>query len=317
MTALDKELDRYLKIRRGLGFGLESSERVLRRFVAFADRRGEGHVTPALFLAWQEEFGKANRNTWAARLGMVRQFALWLSGIDPKHQVPPKGLLPWRYRRARPYIYSDHQVTQIVAEAGRLPSPTGLRGLTFSVLFGLIAVTGLRVGEALGLDNDDLDTRHAVLTVRRGKLGKPRLIPLSKSTVAKLVSYTRARDRLLGNVPKPFFVSDVDTGKRPDDCSARYNFAMVRQRLGLTPEQRFNRHGRGPRIHDLRHTFAVRTMVDWYRTGKDPDREMLKLSTYLGHEEPAHTYWYMEAVPELLEMAAARASRALKLEGTR
>ena len=120
------------------------------------------------------------------------------------------------------------------------------------------------------------------------------------------------RNRLLGRTPKPFFVSD--TGNRPDDCSARYNFATVCQRIGLRPAQKFNRHGRGPRIHDLRHTFAARTMVNWYRAGKDPEREMIKLSTYLGHSEPVHTYWYIEAVPELLELAAKRAARAISQE---
>ena len=312
MTTLEKELDRYLQVRRGLGFDLSTSERVLRRFVEFANRRREAHVTADLFLAWRNDFGVANRHTWAARLGMVRQFALWLSGIDPKHEVPPNGLIPGKYRRARPYIYSEGEIARIVAEAAQLPSSNGLRGLTYSTLFGLIAVTGLRISEALALDSDDLDADSGVLTIRRGKLGKARLIPVTKSTLGRLETYAATRNRLLGRVPKSFFVTDM--GGRPNDCSARYNFAVVCQRLGLRPEQRFNKHGRGPRIHDLRHTFAARTLVDWYRKGKDPDREMLKLSTYLGHTEPAHTYWYIEAVPELLEMAAARASRALKLE---
>lgn len=315
MTALDKELNRYLEMRRSLGFDLSTSERVLRRFVEFANRRREAHVTADLFLAWREEFGAANRHTWAARLGMVRQFALWLSGIDPSHEVPPNGLIPGQYRRARPYIYSEREIARIVAEAAQLPSPNGIRGLTYSTFFGLIAVTGLRISEALALDSDDLDTKNGVLTIRRGKLGKARLIPVTKSTLAKLKTYVAIRNRLLGRVPKSFFVSDV--GKRPDDCSARYNFAVICQRLGMRPEQRFNKHGRGPRIHDLRHTFAARTLVDWYRKGKDPDREMLKLSIYLGHSEPAHTYWYIEAVPELLKLAAARASRLMKLEGAR
>jgi integrase/recombinase XerD len=315
MTALDKELDRYLNIRRSFGFSLTTSERVLRRFVEFANRRKECHVTADLFLAWRQEFGAANRHTWAARLGMIRQFATWLSAIDPKHEVPPSGLLPGHYRRARPYIYSESEIARIVAEATRLPSPNGLRSLTFSTFFGLIAVTGLRVSEALALDNGDVDAKTGVLTVHRGKLGKPRLIPVARSTLVRLNAYATTRDRLLGRVPKSFFVSD--TGNRPDDCSARYNFAVICQRMGLRQEQRFNRHGRGPRIHDLRHTFATRTLLDWYRAGKDPDREMLKLSTYLGHSEPAHTYWYMEAVPELLELAAARAEKMLKLEVAR
>jgi integrase/recombinase XerD len=198
-----------------------------------------------------------------------------------------------------------------VAEAARLPSTNGIRALTFTTLFGLIAITGLRVSEAIALDNSDVDLEAGVLTVRRGKSGS-RIVPISQSTTRQLTAYTKERDRLLGHTPKFFFVSD--TGNRPDDCSARYNFATVCQRIGLRPPQKFNKHGRGPRIHDLRHTFAARTMVNWYRTGKDPEREMIKLSTYLGHTEPAHTYWYIEAVPELLELASKRAARALAEE---
>ena len=312
MSTLAKELDRYLSVRRSLGFDLSTSARVLRRFVAFAEARKARHVTTQLFLAWHAEFGEARQDTWHARLGMVRQFASWLTGIDPGNKVPPKALIPGRYRRSRPYIYGDDEIARIMAEAARLPSTNGIRALTFTTLFGLIAVTGLRVSDALALDHDDVDLECGVLTIRRGKPGKARIVPLSSSARDQLASYGRERDRLLGRTPKSFFVSDV--GKRPDDCSARYNFATVCQRIGLRSPQKFNRHGRGPRIHDLRHTFAARTMVDWYRNGKDPEREMIKLSTYLGHERPEHTYWYIEAVPELLELASQRAARAISRE---
>jgi integrase len=312
MSTLVQELDRYLSIRRSLGYDLGTSARVLRKFVAFAHGRKAQHITTDLFLAWKAEFGEANQQTWSARLGMVRQFALWLSGINPRNEVPPKALIPGRYRRARPYIYSEREIVRIVEEAARLPSPNGIRALTFTILFGLIAVTGLRVSEAIALDNGDVDPDNGVLTVRRGKFGRARIVPLAQSATDRLTTYARERNRLLGHTPKSFFVSD--TGKRPDDCSARYNFATVCQRIGLRPTQKFNKHGRGPRIHDLRHTFAARTMVNWYRTGKDPEREMIKLTTYLGHAVPEHTYWYIEAVPELLELAAKRAARAISQE---
>jgi integrase/recombinase XerD len=312
MSTLAEELDRYLSIRRSLGFDLSTSARVLRRFVAFAEAQNVCYVTADLFLAWQAEFGEASQDTWHARLGIVRQFALWLSGIDPRNEVPPKALIPGRYRRKRPYIYSDDEIARIMVEAARLPSTNGIRALTFTTLFGLIAVTGLRVSEAVSLDNGDVDVECGVLTIRRGKSGKERIVPLSRSATDQLAAYARERDRLLGRTPTPFFVSDV--GNRPDDCSARYNFATVCQRIGLRSPQKFNRHGRGPRIHDLRHTFAARTMVEWYRSGKDPEREMIKLSTYLGHGKPEHTYWYIEAVPELLELASNRAARAISKE---
>jgi integrase/recombinase XerD len=312
MSTLAQELDRYLTIRRSLGYDLSTAARVLRRFVAFARGRKAGHITTDLFLAWQAEFGEANQQTWSARLGMVRQFALWLSGINPRNQVPPKALVPGRYRRRKPYIYSEQEIVRIMKEAARLPSPNGIRALTFATLFGLIAVAGLRVSKAIALDNSDLDLENGVLTVRRGKSGKARIVPISETTAERLIAYTAERGRLLGRTPKPFFVSD--TGNRPDVCSARYNFATVCQRIGLRAPQKFNKHGRGPRIHDLRHTFAARTMVNWYRSGKDPEREMIKLSTYLGHTEPAHTYWYIEAVPELLALASERAARAISQE---
>jgi integrase len=312
MSTLAKELDRYLSIRRSLGYDLSTSARVLRRFVAFAEARKARHITTGLFLAWQAEFGNANQDTWSARLGMVRQFAFWLHGLDPRNEVPPKALIPGRYRRARPYIYSDEEIVRIMAEAARLPSTNGVRALTFTTLFGLIAGTGLRVSEALALDNCDVDLDCGVLTIRRGKSGKVRIVPLLRSVTDRLFAYARERDRLLGRTPKSFCVSDV--GKRPDDCSARYNFATVCQRTGLRSPQQFNKHGHGPRIHDLRHTFAARTMVDWYRSGQDPEREMIKLTTYLGHEKPEHTYWYIEAVPELLELASKRAARAVSGE---
>jgi integrase/recombinase XerD len=312
MSTLARELDRYLTIRRSLGYDLSTAARVLRRFVTFAHGRKARHITTDLFLAWQAEFGEANQQTWSARLGMVRQFALWLSGINPRNEVPPKALIPGRYRRTRPYIYSEQEIVRIVKEAARLPSPNGIRALTFATLFGLIAVTGLRVSEAIALDNSDVDLENGVLTVRCGKSGKARIVPISETTAERLIAYAAERDRLLGRTPKPFFVSD--TGNRPDDCSARYNFATVCQRIGLRAPQKFNKHGRGPRIHDLRHTFAARTMVNWYRSGKDPEREMIKLSTYLGHTEPAHTYWYIEAVPELLALASERVARAISQE---
>jgi integrase len=312
MSTLVQELDRYLTIRRSLGYDLGTTARVLRRFVAFAQGRKAKYVTIDLFLAWQAEFGEANQQTWSARLGMVRQFALWLSGINPRNEVPPKGLITDRYRRARPYIYSEREIVRIIEEATRLPSPNGIRALTFATLFGLIAVTGLRVSEAIALDGSDVDLENGVLTVRRGKSGRARIVPISKTTAERLTAYATERSRLLGCTPKPFFVSD--TGNRPDDCSARYNFATVCQRIGLRAPQRFNKHGRGPRIHDLRHTFAARTMVNWYRSGKDPEREMIKLSTYLGHTEPAHTYWYIEAVPELLALASERAAHTISQE---
>lgn len=304
MSTLCKELDHYLTVRRSLGYSLKTAEQNLRKFISFAEQQDAEYLSTALFLRWQEAFGSANRQTWSRRLGMVRLFAQWLHCIDSKHEVPPQALIPTRYRRARPYIYSDEEIRRIVETAAELTSINGIRALTCSTLFGLIAVTGLRISEALSLDVADVDLEAGLITLRRGKLGKARLVPVSDSTTIRLGAYAKERDRLLGAPSKPFFVSDH--GQRLTDCGARYNFAAVCQSIGLRPAQKFKKHGRGPRIHDLRHTFAVRTLVNWYRAGNDPAREMIKLTTYLGHTDPVHTYWYIEAVPELLDLASRR-----------
>jgi integrase/recombinase XerD len=299
-------LDRYLSVRRSLGYDLRTEERRLCRFARFADQEGALHIDTALFLRWDASLPDATTSTRSARLSAVRLFAQWLSSIDPAHEVPPRGLLPDRSQRPRPHIYSDAEIASIIAAAKALPSIYGLRGLSYSTLFGLVAVTGLRISEALALDHDDLDVDNGVLRVRRGKLGKERLLPLDSTVVAQLLGYAAERDRLLGATPEAFFVTCK--GTRLTDCSARYNFAHACQQIGLRAHQRYCRHGRGPRIHDLRHTFAVRTMINWYRTGKDPAREMIRLTTYLGHTDPDNTFWYLEAVPELLDLAMARAT---------
>lgn len=311
MSPLREELERYVAVRRGLGYDLDTAHRVLRAFVAFADREGAARVTADLFMRWRAGFGHAKQGTWAARLRTVRLFARWLHGIDPAHEVPPRDLVPGGPRRTRPHIYSEAEVARIVAAAAELPCVLGLRGLAHSTLLGLIAATGLRVGEALALDRADVDLGAGVLTVRRGKAGKQRLVPLHPTATVRLRAYAAERDRLLGRRrrdPDAFFVGEA--GARVTDCSARYCFALACKDIGLRPPQPYGRHGRGPRIHDLRHTFAVRVLLRWYRSGRDAGREMPRLATYLGHTKPESTFWYIEAVPELLALAAARAEAA-------
>jgi len=298
--SIASQLDCYLQVRRSLGYDLRTAERILRRFANFADQQGASHINTALFLQWDRSLAPANAATRSARLGMVRLLAQWLASLDPAHEVPPRGLLSGHVGRSRPYIYNDAEIAAIMAAANALPSIYGLRGLTCGTLFGLIAVTGLRIREALALDDSDFDVNRGVLRIRRGKLGKERLLPLDSTVVTKLTAYAAERDRLLGQ-------RVTSKGTRLGDCAARYNFALACQQIGLRPGQKYYRHGRGPRIHDLRHSFAVRTMIKWYRTGQDPAREMIRLTTYLGHRDPSHTYWYLEAVPELLDLAMARA----------
>jgi integrase/recombinase XerD len=234
---------------------------------------------------------------------MVRRFARWRSASDPRTEVLPEGLLPQRYRRKPPYIYSDDEVEQLVREAAQLPSPKGVRGLTYSTFFGLVAATGIRMSEGVALDRGDVDLGKGVLTIRGTKFGKTRLVPVHSSTRAALQRYAQRRDGILPGVVTPaFFVAE--RGTRITKWSSTYNFAKLSQRIGLRPPA--HGHGHGPRLHDLHHRFAVRTLIDWYRSGKDVEQEIPKLATYLGHVHITDTYWYIEAVPELLQLATER-----------
>jgi integrase len=310
MSPLHEALNAYLTLRRGLGAELLGSGASLHRFVEFLDRERATVVTTELALRWAKAPAGATPATWAGRLGVVRRFAAWLSATDPRTEVPPLGILPGRYRRCSPYIYSDDEVERIVREAVRLPSPSGMRAHTCGTLFGLLAATGLRLGEALGLDRDDVDLLAGVLAIRRAKFGKSRFVPIHDSTCSALRRYVRQRDIRCPHPSSPAFLLS-ERGARVTQCSARYNFAVVSRAVGLRPPrlrppEPGRRHGRGPRLHDMRHRLAARTLVRWYQEGRDVERELPKLSTYLGHVHVADTYWYIEAVPELLQLATER-----------
>lgn len=309
MTAFGRALQEYLALRRSLGSQLRGPEFHLRRFIEFLDREGAEVITTELTMRWVTAPGGASLATRAGRLGDVRRFAAWLSASEPRTEIPPQDLLPQRHRRTPPYIYSDAEIARIIEEAARLPSRSGLRARTYATLFGLIAVTGLRLGEAVALDQDDVDLDNGVLAVRRGKFGKSRFVPLHDSARDALRGYARARDHLLPRPATPaLFIAEH--GRRVTSCSARYTFAVISRAAGLRAPTLDNRHGHGPRIHDMRHRLAVRTLIRWYREGRDVERELPKLATYLGHAHVTDTYWYLEAVPELLQLATERASRA-------
>ncbi len=215
----------------------------MRRFTAFADKNGAEYVDTGLIMRWLESLPAASAGTRGARFRVARQFALWLHGMDPRHQVPPQGLVPAHVQRVHPHIYSNAEIIAIIEHARTLPSVYGMRGLTCSTLFGLIAVTGLRINEALRLDQSDLDTETGVLRVRFGKLGKERILPLDRTVVRQLERYGRERDRLLGRRSEAMFMTC--DGHRLGDCGARYNFALVCQQIGLRPRQDHKRHGHG------------------------------------------------------------------------
>ena len=305
MIRMHTALQEYLSMRRRLGFALRGPGSTLRRFVEFMDERGALFITTELALEWAQLPAGAQLATWSARLGMVRQFARHRKVADPRTEIPPDGLLPYRYRRQRPYIYSDTEISALLRAAGRLTSATGMRALTHQTLFGLIAATGLRVGEAVGLDDSDVDFKESLLHIRRTKFGKSRLVPIHTSACRALRKYANRRDRILKGLGRPaFFVSD--RGTRVTQCAARYNFAKISRQVGLREPVPGHGHGRGPRLHDMRHRFAACTLLDWYRRGLDVERRLPFLSTYLGHVHVNETYWYLEAVPELLGLATQR-----------
>ena len=308
MSELRESLEEYLAVRRSLGFRLTLLARHLRKFIDFAQGQGASYITTELALRWAQLPAQAQPATWAGRLAFVRRFAAWRSATDPRTQVPPEGLLPHRYRRKPPYIYSDHEISRIVLTAGELTSPKGLRARTYSTLFGLLAVTGMRVSEVLSLDRRDVDLEASILTIRRTKFGKTRLVPVHPSTCDALRTYGHERDQIVRvSLTAGFFVSE--RGTRITGCMARYTFAKVSREIGLRVPVKVKgrcRHGHGPRLHDMRHRFAVRTMISWYRAGLDVERELPKLATYLGHVHVHNTYWYLEAVPELLTLATER-----------
>ena len=309
MTSFTERLEQCLAERRLYGGSWASQARQVRPFAAFADSQGAERITTGLFLRWKREYGTAGRSTWTVRLAAVRVFATWMQGIDPRTEVQPLGLVPGSSTRARPCIFSDAEIRSIVAEAARLPSCSGLRGVTHPALFGLLAVTGMRIGEALALDGRDVDLDGGVVVVRHAKGGRSRAIPIAECTASRLRDCRAEMAAILGRMPDPWFCGSM-AGNRMLHCTAHVNFAEVGRRLGLRPPLVKGSTVRGPRLHDLRHTFATRTLLDRFRQGLDVDAEMYRLSAIPGHSCPGGTYWYLEAVPELLALASERSGTA-------
>jgi integrase len=302
---LREALMQYVAIRWALGTKLAEPERTLGQFVSFLEREHSSRITTALALRWAMTPQGVQRATWARRLSMVRKFATWLNAFDPQTEVPPRRLIPGHRRRNRPHIFTDAEIGCLMAEAGRLRSSTGLRPLTYTTLIGLLASTGLRPGEALTLDRSDVDLENGILSIRQTKFGKSRFVPLDSSTRDALQRYAEQRDALCLRPRSSAFLI-TERGMRVQGSAARRTFAAISCAIGLRPP-RVGRHlGRGPRLQDSRHSFTTQRLVEWYRAGLDVERELPKLSTYLGHVVIGLTYWYIEAVPELLALATKR-----------
>lgn len=309
MSRLERALDEYLKVRRALGFELRQTEWALRRFVDFAKQEGARGVTIDLALRWAMLPAHVQESEKSARLGMVRRFAEYLHTTDPRTEVPPVDLLPGKVRRPQPYIYSEDELLQLIRAAWALPSPTGLRAWTYATLLGLLAVTGMRHGEALALDRGDVDLDAGVLTIRRSKCRKARLVPVHTTTCEQLERYAHRRDRV-HRTPRSdaFLVSE--RGLRLVQRSVQHTFVVLSRQIGLRPPARCRGHG--PRLHDLRHRLAVTTLMRWYRAGVDVDSKLPVLATYLGHTKVSDTYWYLSAVPELMRLAMKRLDRKVR-----
>lgn len=299
MSALHQRVEDYLRVRRALGFKLVDHGRLLPDFVDYLERTGASTVTIDASLAWAMQPQNVQPYRWKQRLSVVRGFARYLQAFDPATQVPPSDLLAYRRRRPTPYVFSTDEVAGLLAAADTLGHP--LRGVTHRTLFGLLAATGIRVGEALHLDRNDVDLDAGSLEIKQTKFNKSRRLPLHESTVAALASYIVERDRFWPRPIQPSLFVSI-TGTRIADRRVRAVFAHLVEQVGLEPRSGSSR----PRIHSLRHSFAVATLLDWYRSGVDVAARMPLLSAYLGHAGPASTYWYLSAVPELLVLAASR-----------
>jgi integrase len=301
MTPVRQAIQDYLDLRRNLGFKLHDAGLCLAKFATFLEARDTPHVTTSLALEWVQQWSSAQPATWAQRLGYVRGFARYYMANDPQTEIPPPGLLPFRPRRAQPYLYSDEEIARLLQGALALPPADGLRPWTYYCLLGLLSVTGLRVGEAIRLKAEDAALPDGVLTIRGTKFGKSRLVPIHPSTQAVLEQYRVRRERFLaGHVASTFFITG--RGNHLDIGDIHRTFYRLSRQIGLRGEAASH----GPRLHDFRHRFAVQTLLRWYRSGEDVERRLPVLSTYLGHVHVADTYWYLSVCPELMGLAVAR-----------
>lgn len=301
MNALVRKIDEYLALRRAFGVKLKGAEAPLRKFIDFLLAAGARFVTTARALEWASQPQGVSAPHRAVRLRLVRAFAAYLNAEEPRHEVPPANLLEGRARRTRPYLYSQSEIDTVLQAARDLASPRHLKGATYATILGLLVVTGLRRSEALALDRADVDLTAGVLTVRKGKLGKSRLVPLHRTTTQALRAYARHRDQVVRvALCDGFFLNE--SGTRITGWALQYTWVKLTRQIGL----RARDARRGPRMHDMRHRFAAESLLGWYRRGLDAARRLPVLSAYLGHVHVADTYWYLEAIPELLERAARR-----------
>jgi integrase len=305
MSSLRQVADDYLRLRQSLGHKLHEAVRLLPRFVAYLEEVGAETVTIEAALAWaQQPEADPSSVVWARRMQVARGFARYLAGIDPRTEVPPAGLLLHRPRRRVPHLYSAAEITALMAQVPRTIASPPLRAATYQTLIGLLAVTGMRVGEAIRLDRADVDWGEGVITILATKFNKSRAVPVQDSTMRALAAYARQRDQLQPAPKSPsFFLSSAGTRLFYEVVHPTFVKLLAAAGIGAGSLVR-------PRIHDLRHSFTVRTVLEWHRSGVDVEARLPWLSTYLGHRNPRSTYRYLSASPELLGLAASRLDAA-------
>ena len=301
MPSLSQHLEAYLELRQHLGFKMRDASIELRKFVCFAMNAKAPFVTIKLALECATQPTGCQPAQWTARLGMVRRFAGYLCAVDPRTEIPPRGLLSHRYHRKSPYLYTDGEVAQLIHAAQEMPSPKGLRAASYSTLFGLLAVTGMRLGEAIGLDSRDVDLDQGLMRVRQAKFNKSRWVPVHSTTQERLKQYSQLRNQIFPHPQSHGFLLS-ERGTRLTGWAVRRWFNILSYQIGL--REPTDHHG--PRIHDLRHRFVIRTLCRWYRSNYNIEAHLPELTTYIGHGHVRDTYWYISATPELLLLATER-----------
>ena len=301
MKPLRNAVEDYIALRRSLGFKLRDMATGLTGFVSFLEQKTAPYITASLALEWAMQPADHQPSDWAQRLGWVRVFARHWSATDPRTEIPPAGLLPFRPQRAHPYLYTEDEIQRLLVSAKGLSPSGGLRPWTYHCLFGLLAVTGLRISEAIHLKRQDVDLTQGLLTIRQTKFNKTRLVPLHVSTRDVFIEYAGRRDRFATAPASPCFLLN-DHGRRLEISAVHRTFYDLSRQIGLRKPADHT----GPRLHDFRHRFAVNTLIQWYRDSEDIERRMPVLSTFLGHAHAADTYWYLSVHPELMGLATSR-----------
>jgi integrase/recombinase XerD len=300
MCDLKKHLTNYLTLRRSLGYKLEESGKLLNRFISFLEERGARTITAELAVEWALLPKNVQPIHWSQRLGMVRSFSQYLISYIPKTEVPDSKLLWAKTKRSVPYFYSEEQVTQVLNACFNEQS-NGLRHLTFYTLFGLLSVTGCRISELINLSINDVNLKTSIITIRGAKFGKSRYIPVSLSTKKKLDAYSNHRTAFIKESSKEnFFLSEQ--GKPLTVNYVEVFYVRLSKKIGLRNKD----DSHGPRIHDFRHTFAIKCLINCYKENADVNQVIPLLATYLGHKKPSDTYWYLTNIPELMALAVKR-----------